>query len=268
MERRSHLSSLQPGLHLPPSRSSHLHPTDPLQPSAMQASNEEEEEPIDADNIFNRKAILTDVLLDIPIMGEIRQICTQDLVDIPDLIPMDSATIGKIKDLGSLSYEEESLKMLNIFLYYCIKVSNNVALEGIEAHYQRLLREFYIHKKMSIDLPKFSHICARVLGLGARECAHIIYYLVYGRLATDCYVDAIMNTKAQMARVASCSKRQPKKSTIISIDKKDLSKRNLTIQSAKSGGNLRDRQANRMKENAGSALAIDNNKTSLEELAE
>ena len=68
---------------------------------------------------------------DITVLGEMKQILPQDLIDLPELIQVDSNTLTKIRELGSVVYNEKTLKMLHIFLYYCIKVANSIQMEGL-----------------------------------------------------------------------------------------------------------------------------------------
>ena len=44
---------------------------------------------------------------------------------------------------------------------------------------------------MDFDIPLIAGIISLILGINLEECAHIIFYLVYGRFATHPYIRTI-----------------------------------------------------------------------------
>jgi hypothetical protein len=53
------------------------------------------------------------------------------------------------------------------------------------------ISDFYIKSNMNIDICEFSLVAAKVFTLKLEECAHIIYYLIYGRFASHPYIRSI-----------------------------------------------------------------------------
>ena len=47
---------------------------------------------------------------------------------------------------------------------------------------------------------QFAIVCSKVLTMKVEECAHIIFYLIYGRLATSSYIDAIFKNQGYISR--------------------------------------------------------------------
>ena len=79
--------------------------------------------------LSKNKENLNEVISDVSIFGELRQVNIEDLIKVPEIINTDA--ILKVKEMGNLIYDDRALKMLNVFVYYCIKVSNNINLDGI-----------------------------------------------------------------------------------------------------------------------------------------
>lgn len=50
----------------------------------------------------------------------------------------------------------------------------------------------YVASGFMIQIGKFAKMCEICLGIDVRKCAHVIYYLVYGRIATNSYIDSLV----------------------------------------------------------------------------
>jgi hypothetical protein len=46
----------------------------------------------------------------------------------------------------------------------------------------------YVDSGLNIDISKYARQCNLCIKMEVRKCAHIIYYLIYGRLATNSYI--------------------------------------------------------------------------------
>ena len=57
------------------------------------------------------------------------------------------------------------------------------------------MNPYYIKNKLKIDIPLFASVCGKILNMKFKECIHIIFYLIYGRLATTSYVEAISRSQ-------------------------------------------------------------------------
>jgi hypothetical protein len=61
------------------------------------------------------------------------------------------------------------------------------------------LGNLYVASRFNIQIGKYSKICEIYTGINIRKCAHIIYYLIYGRLATNSYIETIILQLAPQA---------------------------------------------------------------------
>lgn len=113
-----------------------------------------------------------------------------------------------------------------MFLYYCIKVNLGLEIEGIEELYLRQLGSFYVSSGFNIQIAKYAVFCSLATLIEARKCAHMIYYLVYGRLATSSYINHIVQLTSK------AEKKKERLRTVLStkyINKKDCSFRSQRI---------------------------------------
>lgn len=95
-------------------------------------------------------------------------------------------------DLHALVYCEKNISVLHIFLYYCIKVNLELDIEGVEELYLKQLGSFYVSTGFNIQIAKYAIFCSLATLIDVKKCAHMIYYLVYGRLATSSYINHIV----------------------------------------------------------------------------
>ena len=117
--------------------------------------------------------------------------------------------------------------MFHIFLYYCIKINKCIEAEGLDKLYLNKLSNLYVAKDFKIDIGRFALLCSKCVEIKLRKCIHMIYYLIYGRLATNSYVN---NIASQLNFVNN--RKKDKLKTIIST--KFVSKRgNYTISEKK-----------------------------------
>jgi hypothetical protein len=55
--------------------------------------------------------------------------------------------------------------------------------------------EYYLRNGMSLGLQWFARVGGRICGVKEQECAHILYYLVYGRFASHPFINSICSHK-------------------------------------------------------------------------
>lgn len=54
----------------------------------------------------------------------------------------------------------------------------------------------------NLDIGKLAQMCSLCLNLSFEKCAYMIYYLVYGRLATKAYLRSLMNEfKSEQSKI-------------------------------------------------------------------
>ena len=57
------------------------------------------------------------------------------------------------------------------------------------------MAEHYVKKSMKIEVYEYSMLSSRILDFDVGYCMHLIYYLVYGRLASAPYIESMINSK-------------------------------------------------------------------------
>ena len=65
--------------------------------------------------------------------------------------------------------------------------------------YLKQLGSFYVSAGFNIQIAKYAKFFSLTTRIEVKKCAHMIYYLVYGRLATSSYINHIIqsNSKAE-----------------------------------------------------------------------
>lgn len=88
-----------------------------------------------------------------------------------------------------------NLQVLHAVIYYVIGIEKNICCEGSAEFREKCLAEisnYYIKKKMNFELYEYSYLCSRILSLPIEKVLHIVYYMVYARLASKPFIDNLV----------------------------------------------------------------------------
>ena len=84
-------------------------------------------------------------------------------MDFYDLKPLvEAEQVGEIKS-SCICLDEESIKVLHIFLYYIIKVSRDLDLPSLEHQYHQQLNPYYLSHNLRINIIQFAFTSSKIL---------------------------------------------------------------------------------------------------------
>lgn len=104
--------------------------------------------------------------------------------------------------------DEYRIRTLNVMIYFVISVQKNANVfqgDSYGDHYRALcakqISDYYIRNHFIIEEYQFSYLTSKALSNKIEECAHIIFYLIYGRFASHPYINALCAAKNHSSSV-------------------------------------------------------------------
>jgi hypothetical protein len=99
-------------------------------------------------------------------------------------------------------FEPES-DVFHSCLYYVIIVENSMKHSRSIKFKEKCLvniTSYYVKRRMNFELYEYAYLCGKVLNVPLDRAMHIIYFLVYARLASKPYIFSIIMEKERKSR--------------------------------------------------------------------
>lgn len=90
--------------------------------------------------------------------------------------------------------------VLNACLHFIIAVEKNLPASSFRQKCMQQISSYYIQNKMNFQIYEYGYLCACILSVPLQKTTHLIYYLLYGRLASKPYIDNLLSQKHQRRR--------------------------------------------------------------------
>jgi hypothetical protein len=96
-----------------------------------------------------------------------------------------------------------NLPVLHACLYYLIAIERNLFNKAPSAFREECLSSLshhYLQSKMNFEIYEYGYLCSKILSHPLEKCMHVIYFMIYARLASKPYISALITQVDKKSR--------------------------------------------------------------------